>query len=130
MLSLVFFVLYGVVSPKILPIKAPNNIEIYLNNGSQGEIKSVDLTTLQFLFAKKGQAFEYSIDLNVEEILKFYNAKIVFTESSYWGESVYAYSKNVKYKKEINGKIVNIQINKNKNSKKTKIGFPIIYGSY
>ena len=130
LLSMIFIVLYAISTPKILPIKTTDRIEIYLDNGSHGQIKSVNLPEVQYSLAKKGQAYEYLEDVSIEEILRFYSAKVVFTESSYWGESIYAYSKNIKLSREINGKIVNIQISKSKNDKKTKIGFPIIYGSY
>lgn len=122
--------LYGLNAPKAVPIKEPFYIEIYTKNGSHGQIKNVSQVKSQLSFNKKGQAHYYCEDIAVEEILLFYDASVVFTENGEWGQSVYAYSKNLRYKTHINGKAVNIQIHKNNDAQTTKIGFPIIYGSY
>lgn len=108
----------------------PSRAEIYLENGSFGKIKSVEQKTALYSLNKKGEAYYYDEVLSVDEILDFYDAKSVLFEEINGGISVYAYSKKIKYAKTIKNERVNLHVYVNKNTQTTKIGFPIIYGSY
>lgn len=127
---LTFILLYGLNAPKVSTKKTPYCSEVYLTDGSHGEIKALKKTNASLILNKKGEAHVYLEILNIEDALNYYNAREVFREQSEWGISVYAYSKRIKYEKVINGKKINMHVNVNKKNNLTKIGFPIIYGSY
>lgn len=67
-------------------------------------------------------------DLPVPKIFEDFNSKIIFVETLEEGVSYYGYSNDIKYVQYINGKKVNLHVFKGKTQ--TKIGSPIIYGSF
>jgi hypothetical protein len=73
-----------------------------------------------------------TFNFDLDAFLVRHQATIVFTEEIESGVSIYAYSKSVKYRKQIKGKIVNLQIfiPKEKQNKDITIGTPIIFGSF
>ncbi len=117
-------------APKITLPAPLKSVEVYLSDGSYGKIITTKNTGGVYNFKKRGEAFTFSEQIEFDKLLNYYSATTVFTEKGEWGQSVYAYSKNVKYKKEINGKTVNVHIHKNAVTGEIKIGFPIIYGSF
>ncbi len=106
-------------------IKGSTLFEVYLNKNSS-ECKIVDDSTFNFFV--KGKSYIIDKDVDVNYILDFYSAKIVFTETTDFGTNYYAYSGGLKYTKELNNKKINLHIFCSQN--KTVIGLPFIYGSY
>lgn len=125
-----FFAFYYVSSPKITLPYPLKSAEVYLSDGSYGDIITTTGNNKIYNFKKRGEAYTFIDQLDINYILEYYSATTVFTESGEWGQSVYAYSKNIKYQKVINGKTINVHIHKNAFTGEIKIGFPIIYGSF
>ena len=117
-------------SPKITLPYPLKSAEVYLSDGSYGDIITTTRANGIYNFKKRGEAYTFSNQLDINYLLEYYSATTVFTESGEWGQSVYGYSKNIKYQKEINGKTINVHIHKNAFTGEIKIGFPIIYGSF
>ena len=104
--------------------------EVYLRyNSSNAEIVSVKKEKVKDYIVKKGEAvFIEGEKLSPIDLLKTFNAKLVFIEKTEEGVSYYAYSKDVKYLKMIKGERINLHIFIGE--KGSKIGSPIIYGSF
>lgn len=79
-------------------------------------------------FFKKGESYQLEKKEDLHNILSFYNAKLELVEEIEDGTNYYAYSKDLRYCKEIKGKIINLHIFIGKN--KTIIGTPLIFGSF
>ena len=79
-------------------------------------------------FHRTGEVVTIYDHTSLEDLLTAFNAKVIFTEQTVYGTSVYAFSSKIAYRKEINRKIINIQIFFNE--QKIMIGSPIIYGGY
>ena len=111
-----------------------NIFEVYLEESSSNA-KIVNASKIDFLFLNKvcGESFKVdSLGFNIDKFLLNQQAKVVFIEEIESGISVFAYSKTIKYKKKINGKMVNLQIfiPNDKQNKQITVGTPIIYGSF
>ena len=107
--------------------------EVYLvSNSSNAEIVSLDKNEVSLCFSKVGEACLLEEKLDVEKILSTFNATLVFVEEiegqDYKGTSYYAYSDEIKYKKIINGKKINLHIFTCEEY--VKVGTPLIYGSF
>lgn len=104
--------------------------EVYLkNNSSVANIVSVKGEKVKKYISKKGEAiFIEKEELSPIKIMEEFNAKLVFLEKIDEGVSYYAYSKDIKYVKWVRGEKINLHIFIGKNG--TKIGSPIIYGSF
>ena len=104
--------------------------EVYLNNNSSvANIVSVNRERVKTFISKKGEAiFIEKEKLSPVEIMERFNAKLVFIEKIDEGVSYYAYSNDIKYVKRVKGEKVNLHIFISE--KGTKIGSPIIYGSF
>jgi hypothetical protein len=126
----IFFAFYYVSTPKIILPSSFKSAEVYLSDGSYGKIITTTSANGIYNFKKRGEAYTFSKQLDINTLLDYYSATTIFTESGEWGQSVFAYSKNIKYRKEINGKTINVHIHKNAKTGEIKIGFPIIYGSF
>ena len=90
---------------------------------SQCQIKGSGINLL-----KTGEALLIEGDFDYSNMLKELNAKVVKTESVNQVYSVYAYSPYINVYKLIDGKKVNVHIAKYDNH--TKIGWPLIFGSF
>ncbi len=104
--------------------------EIYLGSSSScAEVICVDGKKVKNYLGKSGEAvFIEGDSVSVDNIMHEFDASIVFTEQVENGESYYAYSKSIRYRKTVKGKVVNLQIYKSE--KGIKIGSPLIYGSF
>ena len=104
--------------------------EVYLkNNSSVANIVSVNRERVKTFISKKGEAiFIEKEKLSPVEIMERFNAKLIFIEKINEGVSFYAYSNDIKYVKRVKGEKVNLHIFISE--KGTKIGSPIIYGSF
>ena len=107
--------------------------EVYLeSNSSNAEIVSLDKNEVSLCFSKVGEACLLEEKLDVNEIFSMFNATLVFVEEiegqDYKGTSYYAYSDEIKYKKIINGKKINLHIFTCEEY--VKVGSPLIYGSF
>ena len=106
------------------------NVEVYsLNNSSNAKIDFCTSIQYKFRFFKVGESCTIEKqNFDLKEFIDYYNAKIIFTETTSFGNSYYMYSKKIAYSKSINGKIINLHLVINQN--KIVMGTPIIYGSY
>lgn len=105
--------------------KGANRFEVFsYKSSSECKIEKND----NFNFFKKGESYVIEKTEDVDELLKFYDAKLIHQEKEENGTSYYAYSKKLKYSKNISGKKVNLHIFIGQN--KTVIGTPFIFGSY
>ncbi len=66
--------------------------------------------------------------LTAEDIFNEYNATLVFTETVANTVNYYGYSNEIKYRKTLGDKIVNIHISVSENG--VTVGSPIIFGSF
>ena len=105
-------------------------IEVYLGSASSlAKIERVDFYEFLTLNQVMGESVEYQAqDFCLQEFLDRYNAKLVFSENTSQGQSYFAYSKKIRYKKTINGKLVNLQVFVS--NQRVKVGSPIIFGSF
>jgi hypothetical protein len=81
-----------------------------------------------FVFDRTGESIEIDEKMPANEILKKFNAKLVFSEKTENGVSYYAYSSELKYQTELVGKPINLHIHCEND--RTVIGTPIIFGSF
>lgn len=126
-----FFAFYFINVPKIDLAYSVESAEVYFSGGSASKIVSVNPKTINYYIGKKGEAYEISEKVSEKEILKKLNAIKVFEEKTEFGKSIYAYSKNIDYSAEMYGKKINVHLHfSSSKSKKIKIGFPLIYGSF
>ncbi len=103
--------------------------EVYLkSNSSNAQTVCVEADCVKRYISKSGEAVLILNDVSIEEILKEFCASLSFFEETEEGVSYYAYSRKIKYRKILNGKVINLHIFKGKNG--TKIGSPLIYGSF
>ncbi len=103
--------------------------EIYLNDSSSNaQIISISRENVKFYPNKTGEAVCIDGLLNVNKILRQLNARVILIEEINEGTCYYAFSPNVKYRKLLKGKTVNVQIFVGVD--RVKIGTPIIYGSF
>ena len=91
-------------------------------------VKSVDKSKYVFCFNLRGESCVVENECSVEQILQNFNARVVKTEKHDNGVSIYAYSKEIKYKKTLFGKVVNLHIELSNG--KITMGSPVIYGSF
>jgi hypothetical protein len=75
-----------------------------------------------------GESCVVSAEYSAKEIMDRFNAELLFTERTETGVNYYCYSNKIKYKKTINGEIINLQISVT--DTQTKIGAPLIFGSF
>ena len=68
------------------------------------------------------------LSIPLSEIFEKFDVNILFTETAEDVTCYYGYSKKFPYKKEINGKIVNVHVAVEK--ERVTFGTPIIYGSF
>ena len=82
----------------------------------------------EIAFNKTGVSVELNENILIEELLDFFNAKLIFTESTMEGISYYAYSKDLKRSTILNGKRINLHVHYS--GKNVVVGTPIIFGSF
>ncbi|MBQ9514042.1 MAG: hypothetical protein IJR66_03585 [Clostridia bacterium] len=104
------------------------NGEVYLKSYSSScKILKNDERGFLAEIYKTGEATEVN-SADAERILKDFSATTVFIEETDGIKEIFAYSKKIRYKKRINGKIINLHIITTKNT--VKVGSPIIFGSF
>lgn len=99
-----------------------------LYSSSSARLKFAEKKEYVLSFLRTGESVTIYEKFSVEELLKILGAKKIFTEQTEFGLSVYAYSKQLPYRKIINGEIVNVQIFIG--DSKVVVGSPIIFGSF
>jgi len=106
-----------------------DTLEVYSRKGSFGAGTAADITEYAFINCKTGESCVLKDEnKSPSDVAKELGGKILFTEETEAGVSYYGYSRKIKYKEIINGKVVNFQIFKGEN--RVKIGLPIIYGGF
>ena len=102
--------------------------KLYLKNySSECKIIKTDKNGFLAEIYKTGEATVIN-NSDVDKILKDFSAETVFYEEVGDITEIYAFSKKIRYKKSVGGKIVNLHIIKNKTT--IKVGSPIIFGSF
>ena len=100
-----------------------------LSSSSNAIFYNVNESQYRFSFNRTGESCEiFTEEISVDKILADFSAKIVFIEETAQQTSYYAYSDKIKYLKILDGKKVNLHISTS--NEKTKIGSPIIFGSF
>lgn len=99
------------------------SIETYYNSYSS----SCDINNGNTLL-QTGKAICVEERVSPESVLNHFNAKLCFVEQTSTSINYYAYSNMFSAYKMVKGKRVNLHISVSKNS--TKIGTPIIFGSF
>lgn len=103
--------------------------ELYVNsNSSCANILSVNCSEYPFIQNIYGESCTINKDFDLKDFLFQMDAPILFTETLDTGVCYYAYSPKIKYKKSVNGKIVNLHVFIGQEH--VKIGTPLIYGGY
>ena len=106
-----------------------DTLEVYGRKGSFGAGAAADITEYAFINCKTGESCVLKNENKTpSDVAKELGGKILFAEETEAGVSYYGYSRKIKYKEIINGKVVNFQIFKSEN--RVKIGLPIIYGGF
>ena len=124
--SLVIFVFCIINNQPVFKGRA-KQFQVYVQDSISSQILTVDEYEYCFLSGVKGLSFTvHTIDL--AGFLHDYNAKILFTEQLEQGTCYYAYSPKIKYKQEVNKKVVNLQIFVGE--QRVVVGSPLIYGSF
>ena len=100
--------------------------ELYSN--SNARLKFAEKKEYVLSFLRTGESVTIYENFSAQELLATLGAKEIFTEQTEFGVSVYAYSKQLPYRKIINGEIVNVQIFIGDG--KVVVGSPIIFGSF
>lgn len=107
-----------------------DKVEVFALDGSFGN--GVFVTEREYPFVKNAAGESCALTGNAcvgaAEIFEALGGKILFTERTEYGASYYGYSPKVKYKTSLYGKRVNVHVFEGNDT--TKIGLPIIYGSY
>ena len=107
-----------------------NSFDLYLcEYSNSNSIKNVDVIDYYFISGIKGESFMInSSDFNLNEFLLEFNAQLLFIEEISHGTSYYAFSPQIKYREQILGQTVNVQVFIAKDY--VVVGAPIIYGSF
>ena len=85
----------------------------------------------EFFFLKNIRGESVSLkkeNFDLNEFLSDMNAEVVFVEQTEEMNLYYAYSPNLKYKKIVDGRLVNVQIAIAK--ERVTVGSPLIFGSF
>ncbi len=106
-----------------------DRFEIYtFSDSSTAVIQTVSADEYKLYKNVKGESCVVGETADVDELLTMFNAELKFIEETDGVKSYYAFSKDIKYKKELGGVTVNLQIAVSENM--VKIGSPIIFGSF
>ena len=105
------------------------NYEVYLDtSSSNARIISATKTIYPLIYNKVGESCKIIGSFSLDEFLTKMNAELIFTEDTDEGVSYYAYSKQIRYKRMVCDKVVNLQVFIGKSG--VTVGSPIIYGSF
>lgn len=107
-----------------------DEFEIYLESSSSAAV-IVKINCIDYgLYTDiKGESCNVNVDnVTVEDILKEFDACVVFTETTEECVNYYAYSEKIKYRKTLNGKIINLHVSLSEHS--VIVGSPMIFGSF
>jgi hypothetical protein len=106
-----------------------NDFELYLNsNSSNATIVYTDSSGYGKYNGVTGESCVVTTGETAYEIMDLFDAKVLFYEKTDTGLNYYCYSKRIKYQKSVNGVTVNLQISVS--DTQTKIGSPMIFGSF
>lgn len=111
-------------------IKTNGKVEVYLgSNSSCCKFETTDYVGASLIFNKYGESVILEDEnFNVEEFFRSVQGEIVLIEEIEGGTSFYAYSKEIKYLREIKGERINLHVYVK--GEKVIIASPIIFGSY
>lgn len=105
------------------------SFEIYSKLNSSGEIYKANVNFFHRYGNIKGESFKCEKDsFNIHKFIDKFDVTIIFTEEIDEGTSYYGYSNKIKYKKQFNGRTINVHIFVGK--EQVTVGSPIIFGSF
>lgn len=106
-----------------------DNGRFYFYNSSSlaGSVKTDDFCVAAYML-RTGESVTIDESEDYRKIFSEFDAQLVFTEEIEEGVSYYGFSEQLKYKKVLNGKVVNLHVFVGKDY--TVAGTPIIYGGY
>ena len=102
--------------------------EYYLYSFSSQANIVTDPTLLDLLFVTGESARIKTEETNLDELLSFYGAKVLFTEDLDGAVSYYCYSSKLKSPVVLDGKSVNLHIIVK--DKEIVLGSPVVFGGY
>ncbi|MBE5753653.1 MAG: hypothetical protein E7343_06310 [Clostridiales bacterium] len=102
--------------------------EYYLYSFSSQANIVTDPTPLDLLFVTGESARIKTEEANLDELLSFYDAKVLFTENLDGAVSYYCYSPKLKSPVVLDGKSVNLHIIVK--DKEIVLGSPVVFGGY
>ena len=106
-----------------------NDFELYLNsNSSNATIVYTDRLGYGKYNGVTGESCVVTTGETVYEIMDLFDAKMMFCEKTDTGVNYYCYSNRIKYQKTVNGVTINLHISLS--DTQTKIGSPMIFGSF
>lgn len=120
-----FYSLYAAKSPAFKAYSY--EYELYLSSGSFGDnIARATSTTFGLYKNVKGESCK--VHVPYRQILEDFSATHLFSESTEYGTSYYAYTPKLGYKVYLKGVAVNLHYFEGK--EQNKLGTPMIYGSF
>lgn len=129
LITAIIFGLYIVNFQPIFNQYASNYQVCLFENSSSAKIVNVTKSGFFALKNVKGESCKIKKkDFSLDEFLREFDAELVHVEEIEQGISYYAFSKKVKYKQKVFGKIINLHVFIGK--EEITVGAPIIYGSF
>ena len=120
-------VVYFAVSTPVLS-DFSTELEVYSGkNSSESSITSLSKDQFFRVFNKTGESCVVD-GVGVNEFFDYFDAEIVFVETTSEGVNYYGFSPRVKYVIDINDKLINLHYFDGKDV--DKVGSPIIFGSF
>lgn len=129
LLSVLCAMNFGVTNAKPLFKGYADCYELYVHgNNNAVEIVSANDRLYPFINNVFGESFKMDIaDFNLDEFLKNFDARLLFTERIEQGVSYYAYSPKIAYRQQVFGQTVNLHVFV---GGQVTVGSPLIYGSF
>ena len=107
-----------------------DKITLYLGNSSSAcQMATIDVKDYYKYTGVCGESVVVQKQgFNLTSLLKKYGASVIFSEQIAEGENYYCYSPKLKYRRVLNGKIINLHVFVGESS--VSMGSPMIFGSF
>ena len=126
---IIFLSFSGVMFAQKKPVlyRYADAFEVYTDSGSLGN-NVLNLTAKDFFKVIRVKGESCIVTATYEDVIRDFAAVTVFSETTAYGKSFYAFSDKIPYKIKIGDNIVNLQyfVGENYN----KLGTPMIFGGY
>ena len=129
-LSIIFMLLVHISVDKPVFIDESDSVTLYLgNNSSICEIISIDNGDYHKYSNIRGESIRLELtNFDLDAFIKKYTAQILFIEQIEQGVNYYCYSPKMKYRRLIDGFIINLHVFVGNEC--VSIGTPMIFGSF